>query len=276
MHVRSGRQARRAPSEKPGRKGGKEMPIWAWAVIGVAAATVVALVIWQLISQQLRHRLRERFGSEYERTVEASDSRREAEADLREREEHRARLNISPMAAATRDRYRDNWQEVQAQFVDNPAAAVAAADSLIQMVMVERGYPVEDFEQRSADISVDHPDVVENYRDGHPLAQLFASGDGRTEDARRWGITGLCSTNWSRTRTEPETWMPTQCGATPREAIDRFVVREVATGKGREADEQQTTIDPRPRRFRRARHPQARRRLRTGRRSQGEWASPPR
>ena len=88
-------------------------------------------------------------------------------------------------APAARDRYRDNWQSVQSEFVDNPTAAVAAADSLIQSVMVERGYPVEDFDRRTADISVDHPDVVQNYRRGHGLAERSASGEASTEDLRQ-------------------------------------------------------------------------------------------
>ena len=160
------------------------MPIWAWVLIGVAAAAVVAVVVWRLIAQQRSRRLQERFGPEYERAMNASDSRREAEAELHEREERRARLQIRPIAPAVRDRYRDNWQDVQAEFVDSPTAAVAAADSLIQTVMVERGYPVEDFDERAADISVDHPEVVENYREGHRLAHLSASGESSTEDLR--------------------------------------------------------------------------------------------
>jgi hypothetical protein len=161
------------------------MPTWAWVLIGVGIALVVAVAVWQLVVQQRRRRLRDRFGPEYERTVQATDSRRDAEADLREREAHRDSLQIRPLAPAARDRYRDNWQSVQSEFVDNPTAAVAAADSLIQSVMVERGYPVEDFDRRTADISVDHPDVVQNYRQGHGLAQRSASGEASTEDLRQ-------------------------------------------------------------------------------------------
>jgi hypothetical protein len=161
------------------------MPSWAWVLIGIAAAIVVAAVVWPLITQQRRRRLQERFGPEYERTVDSADSRREAEAELREREEHRAKLQIRPLTPAARDRYSKSWREVQAEFVDHPGAAVQAADSLIQVVMVERGYPVEDFEQRAADISVDHPEVVENYRQGHELAQAATAGDASTETLRQ-------------------------------------------------------------------------------------------
>jgi hypothetical protein len=161
------------------------MPVWAWVLVGVAVALVVAVAVWQLVVQRRRHRLRDRFGPEYERTVSGADSRREAEAELREREERRAELDIRPLEAASRDRYRESWQRVQAEFVDRPAPAVDAADSLIQSVMVERGYPVEDLEDRIADVSVDHPWVVDNYRQGHRLAKLSASGEGTTEDLRR-------------------------------------------------------------------------------------------
>jgi hypothetical protein len=161
------------------------MPIWAWVLIGIAAVVVVAIIVWPLTAQQRRRKLRERFGPEYDRAVESADSRREAEAELREREEHRARLQIRPLTPAARDRYSKSWREVQAEFVDHPAAAVQAADSLIQVVMVERGYPVEDFEQRAADISVDHPEVVENYRRGHELAQAATAGDASTEALRQ-------------------------------------------------------------------------------------------
>src|SRR5215831_16845229 len=124
------------------------MPVWAWVLVGVAVAVVVAVAVWQLVMQRRRHGLRDRFGPEYERTVSGADSRREAEIELREREERRAELDIRPLEPAARDRYRKNWQSVQAKFVDRPAAAVDAADSLIQSVMVERGYPVEDLEDR--------------------------------------------------------------------------------------------------------------------------------
>jgi hypothetical protein len=128
--------------------------------------------------------LQDRFGPEYDRMVGTAESKREAESDLAAREERRAQLDIRPLSQAACARYIENWQVVQAQFVDDPVA-VASADSLIQSVMSERGYPVEDFEQRAADISVDHPQVVENYRDGHRLAVASAGGTGSTESLRQ-------------------------------------------------------------------------------------------
>src|SRR5207248_10150689 len=101
------------------------------------------------------------------------------------REERRRRLEIRPLSQAARERYSEAWRVTQAQFVDDPRGAVATADSLIQSVMAERGYPVEDFEQRATDVSVDHPQVVENYRQGHRLAKASADGNGSTESLRQ-------------------------------------------------------------------------------------------
>jgi hypothetical protein len=129
--------------------------------------------------------LHERFGPEYDRTVGTAESKREAEAELKAREERRQQLEVRPLSQAARGRYVETWRVVQAQFVDDPRAAVASADTLIQSVMAERGYPVEDFEQRAADVSVDHPRVVENYREGHRLAQASANGGDSTEDLRQ-------------------------------------------------------------------------------------------
>jgi hypothetical protein len=161
------------------------MPTWVWVLIAVAAVLVVAVVVWQALSRRRTGRLQERFGPEYDRTVGGAESKREAEAELQEREERRGELEVRPLSQAARDRYVERWQGVQAEFVDNPGAAVARADDLIQSVMSERGYPVEDFEQRAADVSVDHPRVVENYREGHRLARSSAEGEGSTENLRQ-------------------------------------------------------------------------------------------
>jgi cytoskeletal protein RodZ len=156
------------------------MPGWAWALVAVAALLVVALVVWQALKARRTRTLQERFGPEYDRTVERTDDKREAEADLAARAKRREELEIRPLTMAAMVRYREQWQQVQARFVDDPGGAVQAADSLIQSVMRERGYPVDDFDQRAADISVDHPHVVENYREGHRLA-----GSADTEDQRQ-------------------------------------------------------------------------------------------
>jgi FtsZ-interacting cell division protein ZipA len=161
------------------------MPAWVWVLIAVAVVAVLALVLWQAMARKRTSRLHERFGPEYDRTVGNTESKREAEAELQAREERHQQLEVRPLSHAARDRYVETWQVVQAQFVDDPRAAVASADSLIQSVMAERGYPVENFEQRAADVSVDHPTVVENYREGHRLAQASANGSDSTEDLRQ-------------------------------------------------------------------------------------------
>jgi hypothetical protein len=154
-------------------------------LIAIAVVVVLGVVVWQALARRRTERLRDRFGPEYDRTIGSAENRREAESDLAAREERRDRLEIRPLSQAARDRYVQSWQAVQAQFVDDPSVAVASADSLIESVMAERGYPVEDFEQRAADVSVDHPQVVENYRDGHRLAEESANGEGSTESLRQ-------------------------------------------------------------------------------------------
>jgi hypothetical protein len=161
------------------------MPAWAWVVIVVAAVVVVGVVAWKALRDHRSKTLQDRFGPEYDRTVQSTDSKRDAEADLAARAERRDKLEIRPLPAAARDRYVDEWSRVQARFVDDPEGAVRDADMLIQSVMRDRGYPMDDFEQRAADVSVDHPQVVENYREGHRLARASALGDGTTEDLRQ-------------------------------------------------------------------------------------------
>jgi hypothetical protein len=164
------------------------MPSWIWVLIAVVLIAVVAVVVWQALTRRRSSRLQEQFGPEYSRTIHSTESKREAEAELRARAERRKELEIRPLSQAGRDGYVERWQIVQAQFVDDPRTAVASADSLIQSVMADRGYPVEDFDQRAADISVDHPEVVENYRRGHGLAEASAKGtdaDDPTEDLRQ-------------------------------------------------------------------------------------------
>jgi hypothetical protein len=161
------------------------MPAWAWVVIVVVAVVVVALAVWRALAAKRTRTLQGRFGPEYDRALQSTDSKRDAEADLAARAERRDKLEIRPLPAAARDRYVDEWSRVQARFVDDPEGTVREADMLIQSVMRERGYPMDDFEQRAADVSVDHPQVVENYREGHRLARASATGDGTTEDLRR-------------------------------------------------------------------------------------------
>jgi hypothetical protein len=159
------------------------VPTWAWILIAVVVVLIVAAAAWGMVKRRKTETLKSQFGPEYDRTVRAADDKKAAEAELAARKQRREGLEIRALSNSARDRYTDQWRNVQAQFVDSPAAAVTSADRLIQSVMNDRGYPVHDFESRAADISVDHPQVVENYRKGHRLAE--ANADGSTEDLRQ-------------------------------------------------------------------------------------------
>jgi hypothetical protein len=159
------------------------MDTWVWVAIAAAAA-IVLLAVWAVFRARRSRGLKERFGPEYDRVAADAPTRREAEAELRERAQRREELEIRPLDSAARDRYRTEWQDVQARFVDDPGDAVADADRLIQAVMRERGYPVDDFDTRAADLSVDHPDVVERYRAAHGIAVAHERGNASTEDLR--------------------------------------------------------------------------------------------
>jgi hypothetical protein len=159
------------------------MAIWVWAVIVIAAVAVIALIALGARKRRTA-KLRQRFGPEYDRAVEAREDRRAAEADLRSRERQRAQFDIKPLPEATRLRFADEWREVQERFVDQPSQAVDAADTLITRVMQARGYPVADLEAQAGLLSVDHPHVVENYRSGHAVWQRSQTQQTSTEDLR--------------------------------------------------------------------------------------------
>jgi hypothetical protein len=161
------------------------MPTWAWIVIIIAAVAVAAAITYVALTRRRTAQLQDRFGPEYDRTVERRGGRGEAEAELGSRIERREKLEIRPLPPESRERYLQSWREVQARFVDDPPGAVASADQLVGSVMSERGYPLDDFEQRADDISVDHPQVVERYRSAHGIAQKNADGEATTEDLRQ-------------------------------------------------------------------------------------------
>ena len=160
------------------------MEPWIVIVIVVAILAIAALAWWASTRRRTSD-LRERFGPEYDRTVEASDDRRAAEAELAARRERREQLNIRPLDPASRERYAQQWTDTQARFVDQPAASLAMADELVLVVMRERGYPMDDFEQRAADISVDHPQVVDHYRAAHDVSSRVGTDSASTEDMRQ-------------------------------------------------------------------------------------------
>jgi hypothetical protein len=160
------------------------MPAWGWVLIGIGAVALCLLIAWRAFAARRRRGLRETFGPEYERTVADAPTRREAESELSERQKRRAELDLRPLEPAARERHRGEWQRAQERFVDDPAGAVGDADALIKEVMRERGYPVQDFEQRAADVSVDHPEVVANYRAAHAISIANERGKASTEDLR--------------------------------------------------------------------------------------------
>lgn len=157
--------------------------------IVLSLALVLVLVAIGATILFLRRRqtdaLRSRFGPEYNRVVEQSGDRHKAEAQLHSLEKRVEALSIHSLVPEDRERFVEAWRQIQADFVDDPKAAVIRADDLLGEVMGARGYPVSDFEQRSADLSVDHPAVVQNYRAAHDIALRHGRGEASTEDLRQ-------------------------------------------------------------------------------------------
>ena len=153
-----------------------------WVLIAVV---LIGAIAWITLSRVRTQRLRERFGPEYDRTVHSEGDPRKAEAALEARAKRVASLHIHPLSQADAERFDQTWRTVQARFVDDPHGAVTEADKLVGEVMAARGYPVGEFEQRVADISVDHPDVVMNYRAAREIASIHAQGKASTEDLRQ-------------------------------------------------------------------------------------------
>jgi hypothetical protein len=161
------------------------MDAWVWILIAIGAVLVIALITASIVQRRVRRRrLRDRFGPEYDRRLDSAGSRRQGERELAGRADRRADLDIRPLSRAARARYTQEWAALQTRFVDVPQAAVVEADELITQVMRERGYPVDDFDVRSDLVSVDHPDVVQNYRTGHEIREKSTKGDATTEDLR--------------------------------------------------------------------------------------------
>jgi hypothetical protein len=155
-------------------------------LITILVIVVIIVLVAVLLGQRRRtQRLQEQFGPEYQRTVARTGDQRSAEADLAAREQRRRELNIVALEPAARDRYVEAWRATQARFVDDPAAATREADTLVAQVMRDRGYPVDDFKQRAADVSVDHPQVAENYRAAHAIYQANEQGLAGTDDLRQ-------------------------------------------------------------------------------------------
>jgi hypothetical protein len=154
------------------------MDAWIWIVIALIVLAVIAVVVIAVARQRRRAGLRESFGPEYDRAIAREGDVRRGESDLIARRERRAKLDIRPLSASSRNAYARSWEQTQARFVDNPPVALAQADALIIAVMEERGYPMNDFERRAEDISVDHPDVVQHYRAAHDISTRLDDDSG--------------------------------------------------------------------------------------------------
>ena len=154
-----------------------------WALI-IGAAVIVAVVLFA-VRRRRTERLRQRFGAEYDRTVRGARTVAQGEAALIERQQRVEKLQIRPLPPDDARRFSQAWRDVQTRFVDDPRGAIVDADRLVGEVMHARGYPVGDFEQRVADISVDHPNVVMNYRAARDIVRDHERGRSTTEDLRQ-------------------------------------------------------------------------------------------
>ena len=160
-------------------------------LIALAAVVIVIIAVLALLFVRKRRNttadLRKKFGPEYDRAVLVHGAGRKAEAKLEDREKRVEKLNIRDLDPIEHERFLKRWESVQSRFVDSPKGAVTEADDLVSSVMKARGYPVSDFDQRAADVSVDHPRVVENYRTAHEIALRVAKvgkDEATTEELR--------------------------------------------------------------------------------------------
>ncbi|MGP8270276.1 MAG: hypothetical protein ACLQLH_09430 [Terracidiphilus sp.] len=161
-------------------------PIEIALIVAFAVLVVAGIGAWFFLRSRRTKRLRTQFGgSEYDRALAGGGSRRHAEARLDGRNDRIEALHIQPLAPGDRARFSESWRNVQGRFVDSPGGAVTDADQLLRDVMSTRGYPVADFEQRAADVSVDHPLVIDNYRKAHDIAVRQGLGHASTEDLRQ-------------------------------------------------------------------------------------------
>jgi hypothetical protein len=154
-----------------------------WIVIAVAALIVLGVVVWQMQTRKRTAELQDRFGPEYDRAVDQHGDRKTAEKQLADTASRRDSIEVRPLQPAERERYSAEWTQVQADFVDSPTAATREADRLVQSVMRDRGYPVDDFETRSQMLAADHPEVVEHYRAAHAVGSRQDPVD--TEELRQ-------------------------------------------------------------------------------------------
>jgi hypothetical protein len=162
------------------------MDTWVWIVIAAVVVVAVALIGLAVAKRRRSEHLRETFGSEYDRTIAHADNRRDAEKELADREKRHEDFELRPLSPAARSRFQQEWTAVQSLFVDDPEGAVRGADNIVGRVMEEQGYPSNgDAEARAADLSVEHADVVSQYRRGHALLEGSRESNEGTEHLRQ-------------------------------------------------------------------------------------------
>jgi hypothetical protein len=154
-----------------------------WVIVFVAVVVVIALAVLAL-GRGRSAALKRRFGPEYYRTVDEEGGRRAAEASLRDRAKRRDELEIRELPPGARSQFAARWRDVQSGFVDDPGGAVDDADRLVQEVMRQRGYPVDEFDERLEMVSVDHPELAENYRVAHAIQDRSGSDSASVDDLR--------------------------------------------------------------------------------------------
>jgi len=153
-------------------------------VLIIVVLVIIAAIVYGVQAGR-RKKLQSTFGPEYDRVVADTGNRTEAEKELREREKRHAELELKELSPESQQRYRAAWEEVQIQFVDNPSAAVGTADELVTRLITERGYPTAEYDERLADLSVEHASTLEHYREAHKISERNTAGEATTEDLRQ-------------------------------------------------------------------------------------------
>jgi hypothetical protein len=154
-------------------------------IVLVIVLLVLAVVAVLAVRATRRRRLQSTFGPEYDRVVADTGNRADAEKELQERQKRHAELELKELSPEASARYRESWEEVQIQFVDNPSEAVKTADELVTSLIAERGYPTGEYDDRLADLSVEHASTLQHYRDAHEISDRSRDGSAATEDLRQ-------------------------------------------------------------------------------------------
>jgi hypothetical protein len=154
-------------------------------VVAVVLIAAIAIIGYRMAQQRRTAQLRQQFGPEYDRAIDQAESPREAESELRDRSKRHEQLELRSLDSSEREDFARRWSDVQGQFVDDPNDAVRNANLLVVEVMSARGYPVEDFDQQAADLSVQYPELTQRYREARSIARANENGNANTEDLRQ-------------------------------------------------------------------------------------------